>query len=69
MTCGPMGGLFDSPGSEPAPAGPPAERAYLMSLRAMADDCARHAGRLLPHLSAEQTAYDMDAIRAALGEP
>ena len=69
VTCGPMGGLFDSPGSEPVPAGPWAERAYLTSLRSMADDCARHAGRLLPHLSTEQTAYDMDAIRTALGEP
>jgi pimeloyl-ACP methyl ester carboxylesterase len=69
VTCGPMGGLFDSPGSEPVPAGPRAEHAYLASLRALADDCATHAGRLLPYLSTEQTAYDMDAIRAALGEP
>ncbi|MEU9230149.1 alpha/beta hydrolase [Streptomyces massasporeus] len=69
VTCGPMGGLFDSPGSDQVPVGPPAERAYLRSLRSVADDCARHAGRLLPHLSTEQTAYDMDAIRAALGEP
>ncbi|MFD5127976.1 alpha/beta hydrolase [Streptomyces olindensis] len=69
VTCGPMGGLFDSPGGDPVPVGPAAERTYLRSLRAMADDCATHAGRLLPHLSTEQTAYDMDAIRAALGEP
>ncbi|CAM5370069.1 alpha/beta hydrolase [Streptomyces purpurascens] len=69
VSCGPMGGLFDSPGGDPVPAGAPAERAYLASLRALADDCATHAGRLLPHLSTEQTAYDMDAIRGALGEP
>ncbi|WP_030895385.1 alpha/beta hydrolase, partial [Streptomyces sp. NRRL S-474] len=69
VDCGPMGGLFDSPGSDPVPTGARAERVYLASLRAMAGDCARHAGRLLPYLSTEQTAYDMDAIRAALGEP
>ncbi|MFC9509390.1 alpha/beta hydrolase [Streptomyces sp. NPDC057002] len=69
VSCGPMGGLFDSPGPDPVPAGATAERAYLSSLRDLADDCATHAGRLLPHLSTEQTAYDMDAIRRALGEP
>ncbi|CAM5496894.1 alpha/beta fold hydrolase [Streptomyces coeruleorubidus] len=69
VTCGPMGGLFDSPGSDPVPAGAGAERTYLASLRALADDCATHAGRLLPYLSTRQTAYDMEAIRAALGEP
>nr|WP_248505565.1 alpha/beta hydrolase [Streptomyces sp. D2-8] len=69
VTCGPMGGLFDSPGNDPVPEGTSAERAYLRSLRAMADDCAAHAGRLLPYLSTEQTASDMDAIRAALGAP
>ncbi|MEU6354658.1 alpha/beta fold hydrolase [Streptomyces sp. NPDC047072] len=67
--CGAMGGLFDSPGTDPVPVGPTAERAYLASLHAMADDCATSAGALLPYLSTEQTVRDMDAIRAALGEP
>ncbi|MBV7696316.1 alpha/beta hydrolase [Streptomyces sp. TRM70350] len=67
--CGPMGGLFDSPGADPVPVGPTAERAYLASLRDMADDCARGASGVLPYLSTEQTAHDMDAVRAALGEP
>ncbi|GAU66853.1 putative S33 family peptidase [Streptomyces sp. NBRC 110611] len=67
--CGPMGGLFDAPGVDPVPANRAAERAYLTSLHAMADDCATHAAGLLPYLSTEQTAHDMDAIRAALGEP
>ncbi|MCT9081771.1 alpha/beta hydrolase [Streptomyces fulvoviolaceus] len=67
--CGTMGGLFDSPGTDPVPVGASAERAYLTSLRDLADDCATAAGDVLPYLSTEQTAYDMDAIRAALGEP
>ncbi|MFC5655165.1 alpha/beta hydrolase [Streptomyces nogalater] len=66
--CGPMGGLFDSPAPDPVPAGPAAERAYLDSLRRMADDCAAGAGDALPWLSTAQTARDMDALRAALGE-
>lgn len=68
VDCGPMGGLFDSPGADPVPVGPVAERAYLTSLRETADDCAAGARALLPYLSTEQTARDMDAIRAALGE-
>lgn len=69
VDCGTMGGLFDSPGTDPVPVGATAERAYLTSLNDLADDCATGAGDALPYLSTEQTAYDMDAIRAALGEP
>ncbi|NUT27317.1 MAG: alpha/beta fold hydrolase [Streptomyces sp.] len=70
VDCGPMGGLFTAPGADPVPTTPRAERTYLTSLRQMADDCATGAGTAaLPYLSTEQTAYDMDAIRAALGEP
>ncbi|GHG89816.1 alpha/beta hydrolase [Streptomyces lanatus] len=70
VDCGAMGGLFTAPGRDPVPVGPRAERAYLAAQRHMADDCARGAGtRTLPYLSTEQTAHDMDAIRAALGEP
>ncbi|MCE4946481.1 alpha/beta hydrolase [Streptomyces albulus] len=67
--CGPMGGLFDAPGSDPVPVGATAEKKYLAALHAMADDCAGPATAALPHLSTEQTAHDMDAIRAALGQP
>jgi pimeloyl-ACP methyl ester carboxylesterase len=67
--CGAMGDLFDSPGTEPVPVGPAAEGAYLSTLQHMADDCAAAAGDVLPYLSTEQTARDMDAIRVALGEP
>ncbi|KAF4409050.1 alpha/beta hydrolase [Streptomyces lycii] len=66
--CGPMGGLFDAPAADPVPVGPAAERAYLGSLRRMADDCASGAGDALPQLSTAGTAHDMDAIRSALGE-
>ncbi|MFE0253778.1 alpha/beta hydrolase [Streptomyces sp. NPDC059010] len=70
VDCGRMGGLFSAPGADPVPTTPAAERTYLAALRRMADDCATGAGtEVLPYLSTEQTAYDMDAIRAALGEP
>lgn len=69
VNCGPMGGLFTSPGANPVPIGRRAQKNYLTSLRSMADDCAADVGASLPHLSTEQTARDMDAIRAALGEP
>ncbi|WP_329269882.1 alpha/beta fold hydrolase [Streptomyces sp. NBC_01451] len=71
VDCGAMGGLFDGdrPHADPVPVGPRAESAYLRSLRALADDCAAGVGdEVLPYLSTEQTARDMDAIRAALGE-
>ncbi|WP_405805565.1 MULTISPECIES: hypothetical protein [unclassified Streptomyces] len=47
LDCGPMGGLFDSPGPEPVPSGHTAEEAYLDSLRRMADDCGAGAGDAL----------------------
>ncbi|OPF71621.1 protease [Streptomyces antioxidans] len=68
VDCGPMGGLFATPGVDPVPIGPTAERAQLASLRDLADDCAAGGGDALPYLSTEETARDMDAIRAALGE-
>lgn len=67
--CGPMGGLFDAPGPDPVPENRTAERTYLGTLRRTADDCARHVAEALPHLSTTETARDMDALRAALGEP
>ncbi|MFE6618887.1 alpha/beta hydrolase [Streptomyces sp. NPDC057740] len=70
VDCGAMGGLFSAPGPDPVPVGPRAERSYLDAQRRLADDCATGAGTaMLPYLSTERTAYDMDAIRAALGEP
>ncbi|WP_406214103.1 alpha/beta hydrolase [Streptomyces decoyicus] len=66
--CGPMGGLFDSPGPDPVPEGRAAGKAYLDTLRRTADDCAHGVKDALPYLSTTETARDMDAIRAALGE-
>lgn len=66
--CGRMGGLFESPGPDPVPVGRAAEEAYLDSLGRMADDCAAGVGEALPYLSTTETARDMDALRAALGE-
>ncbi|WP_245689822.1 alpha/beta hydrolase [Streptomyces chattanoogensis] len=65
--CGPMGGLFDSPGPDPVPLGRTAERAYLNGLRHTAADCAHGVADALPHLSTAETARDMDALRTALG--
>ncbi|MDT7839977.1 alpha/beta hydrolase [Streptomyces justiciae] len=67
--CGSMGGLFDSPDADPVPVAPTAERAYLAALRDMAGDCAASERDVLPYYSTEQITQDMDAIRAALGEP
>ncbi|WP_217196127.1 alpha/beta hydrolase [Streptomyces buecherae] len=68
--CGPMGGLFASPGADPLPTDAAGERRHLTALRDLADDCSHGAGpAALGGLSTEATARDMDAIRAALGEP
>ncbi|GGX65682.1 alpha/beta hydrolase [Streptomyces hiroshimensis] len=66
--CGAMGGLFAAPAPDPLPRDRSAEREHLGSLRRLADDCAAGLGPALPHLSTEETARDMDAVRAALGE-
>ncbi|MGK5734303.1 alpha/beta fold hydrolase, partial [Streptomyces sp. URMC 124] len=67
--CGAMGGLFAAPAPDPVPRDRAAEQAHLASLRRLAGDCAAGVGpAALPHLSTEETARDMDAVRAALGE-
>lgn len=66
--CGEMGGLFRAPAADPVPHGRAAEQGLLRSLQDLARDCADGVGDALPHLSTEQTAQDMDAVRAALGE-
>ncbi|WP_053170922.1 alpha/beta hydrolase [Streptomyces sp. SBT349] len=44
------------------------EREYLADSRAYAHDCAANAGRLLPHLTTEDAARDLDLLRQALGD-
>lgn len=50
------------------PAGPDEESALLDRAEAHARACADNSGPLLEHMRTEDTAHDMDAIRAALGE-
>ncbi|WP_326600688.1 alpha/beta hydrolase [Streptomyces sp. NBC_01803] len=50
------------------PAGPAEERELLADSRAYAEDCEERAGRLLPHLTTENTARDLDLLRAGLGD-
>ncbi|MFF7972339.1 alpha/beta fold hydrolase [Streptomyces sp. NPDC007905] len=43
-------------------------QALLKRLRQAADECARHAGAVLPHIGTVNAARDMDVIRQALGD-
>ncbi len=45
------------------------EQALESASKQFADACAARSGRLLPYLSSEATAHDMDLIRQALGDP
>lgn len=47
----------------------PEIRALLAARTAYADACRRDADGLLPHLTTEATARDLDILRSALGEP
>lgn len=47
-----------------------ADRTVLVdTARQLAADCARNAGDLLPHVGTRDVARDIDAVRAAMGEP
>jgi pimeloyl-ACP methyl ester carboxylesterase len=50
------------------PAGQAAEQALIGRARTYANDCKRRFGWLLPYLTTEDAARDMDSIRAALGQ-
>jgi pimeloyl-ACP methyl ester carboxylesterase len=50
------------------PASQRAEQVLVARARAYASQCERHYGWLLPYLTTEDTARDMDSIRAALGQ-
>ncbi|MFH9725516.1 alpha/beta hydrolase [Streptomyces sp. NPDC017254] len=76
LTCvppGPSEPASDDPGGTPAaaPLHPrtEAERAdALAAARAMAADCRKASGPLLPHVGTDDAARDLDVLRAALGE-
>ncbi|MFE6774877.1 alpha/beta fold hydrolase [Streptomyces sp. NPDC057702] len=69
VDCGPMGGLFASPGADPLPRDAAGQRRRSAALRELAADCAGAVGPRLSLFSTEATVRDMDALRAALGEP
>ena len=53
---------------DPAPTTKAAVQANVDAYRAVATECAAASGPLLPFLSTDETARDMEAIRAAIGE-
>jgi len=59
--------FFDGPRPNYIPADPAAEQVLLNRARTYAADCGKRFGWLLPHMTTQDTARDMDAIRAAFG--
>jgi pimeloyl-ACP methyl ester carboxylesterase len=51
------------------PATPAAENVLVLRAKSYAKDCEQKFGWLLPHMTTQDSARDMDAIRAALGQP
>ena len=65
LSCDP--GFFDGPRPNYIPANPAAEQVLINRAKTYAADCGKRFGWLLPHLTTQDTARDMDAIRAAFG--
>jgi pimeloyl-ACP methyl ester carboxylesterase len=59
--------FFDGPRPNYIPANPAAEQVLINRAKTYAADCGKRFGWLLPHMTTEDTARDMDAIRAAFG--
>jgi pimeloyl-ACP methyl ester carboxylesterase len=59
--------FFDGARPDYIPASKAAERVLTGRAKAYAADCERKYGWLLPHLTTQDTARDIDSIRAALG--
>jgi pimeloyl-ACP methyl ester carboxylesterase len=69
VSCEGTQGLDHVVGVDPDAAGSPAREADLVATSlAFADACGLHSGWLLPYLTTANTARDMDALRAALGD-
>ena len=66
LTCNPA--FFSRPRPEYVPANAAAEMALEQRARQYAADCQKRFGWLLPYLTTEDLARDMDSIRAALGQ-
>jgi pimeloyl-ACP methyl ester carboxylesterase len=65
LSCDP--GFFDGPRPNYIPANPAAEQVLINRAKTYAADCGQRFGWLLPHMTTQDTARDMDAIRAAFG--
>jgi pimeloyl-ACP methyl ester carboxylesterase len=66
LTCDPS--FFSRPRPNYVPASGAAEQALIDRAKAYASDCQKRFGWLLPHMTTEDLARDMDSIRAALGQ-
>ena len=65
LSCDP--GFFAGPRPNYIPANPAAEQVLISRAKTYAADCGKRFGWLLPHMTTQDTARDMDAIRAAFG--
>lgn len=68
IRCLPDRELTGAPAPDPLPRTPAQVQAYERYQRHYADACFTSSGRTLPYLTTENTARDMDVVRAALGE-
>ena len=66
LSCDPT--FFSRPRPDYVPASAAAERVLVDRARRYANDCERKFGWLLPYMTTEDLARDMDSIRAALGQ-
>jgi len=67
LSCDP--GYFSGPRPNYVPGNPAAEQVLINRARTYAAGCSRKFGWLLPHMTTEDMARDMDAVRTAFGVP
>ncbi|MFC3572983.1 alpha/beta hydrolase [Streptomyces yaanensis] len=67
VSCGDTAKLIKHPASSYAPANPLQEKKRRVVARRVAERCQVKSGALLPYITTENAARDMDRIRAALG--
>ncbi|MEV0443810.1 alpha/beta hydrolase [Streptomyces spectabilis] len=68
VSCGDTGKLTKHPALPYTPANAGQEKKRLTVARKVAEQCQKHSRALLPHMTTENAARDMDRIRAALGK-
>lgn len=61
--------LDDFLGGDPTPETPAEQAAFIDGARTLAAGCARRSPDLLPHVSTQDAAKDLDILRSALDEP